>query len=232
MMTSDVGAAPVRQLTLCFHGIGLPGRPLEPGEERFWLDAGQFTEILSAVRDHPRPVRLTFDDANESDVTTALPALASLGLHAEFYLIARRIGTTGSLSGEQVTGLAAAGMGIGTHGMTHRSWRELRTQSEFDAELTGSARVLEELTGNPVRQAACPRGQYDRRVLGALRKRGFTRVYTVDGETSKPSAWLQSRYTVIRDDSPESIQAHLDAPDPSVQHRIVTRARETVKRWR
>jgi peptidoglycan/xylan/chitin deacetylase (PgdA/CDA1 family) len=232
MMPAETGRVPARQLTFCFHGIGRPGRPLEPGEERFWISPDQFTDILAAVVEHPRDAQLTFDDANESDVTTALPALTRWGLRADFYVIANRLDTTGSLATDHVMALHGAGMTVGTHGMTHRSWRELRGRSEFDAEIKESAHIIEAVTGTPVTRAACPRGQYDRRVLQALKSRGFTRVYSVDGGTSHPSAWLQSRYTVIRDDTPATIRSRLDQPDPALRARVSARARETVKRWR
>lgn len=232
MMLTDASSVPSMQLTFCFHGIGRPGRPLEPGEERFWLSPGQFHDILSVVVAHSRSVQLTFDDANESDVTIALPALTKCGLRAEFYLIADRLDTRGSLSKDHVRALSGAGMSVGTHGMTHRSWRELRGRSEFDAELGDSSRIIESLTDAPVTRAACPRGQYDRRVLRALKSRGFTRVYSVDGGTSVPSAWLQSRYTVIRDDTLVTITSYLDQADPAFPARLVERAKETVKRWR
>ena len=59
-------------LNLCFHGIGAPRRVLEPDEERFWVKESQFDEMLDTVADDPA-VRISFDDANASDIATALP---------------------------------------------------------------------------------------------------------------------------------------------------------------
>ena len=221
-----------RQLTLCFHGIGIPGRALEPGEERFWISVAQFEGILDAVAAHSSRVGLTFDDSNESDYTIAHPALLHRGLDAEFFVITNRIGRAGSLSAPQISGLHASGMTIGTHGMTHASWRSLSLSHEFERELADSARMLEAITQTPVRVAACPRGQYDRRVLAELKARGFTRVYSVDGGRSRPAAWLRTRYTAIYSDSAASITDLLNDEDQLTGARALRDIRETVKRWR
>src|SRR5262245_1983293 len=65
------------------HGIGPVNRPLEPGEDRFWVTADQFEEVLDAVADRP-DVRFTFDDGNASDVDIALPLLVKRKVKAEF----------------------------------------------------------------------------------------------------------------------------------------------------
>ena len=226
--TSESG----RRLTLCFHGIGTPGRALEAGEERFWISATQFEDILDAVRAHPRPVGLTFDDSNESDYTIAHPALVRRGLDADFFVIANRIGQPGSLTAPQIGALHASGMSIGTHGMTHASWRSLSLAHEFERELGESSRMLEAITKAPVRLAACPRGQYDRRVLTELKSRGFSRVYSVDGGSSRPTAWLRTRYTAIYSDTAASITDILNDEDRLTGARAMRSIRESVKRWR
>ena len=36
-------------LNLCFHGIGAPGRELEPGEENYWIGPAKFEELLDVI---------------------------------------------------------------------------------------------------------------------------------------------------------------------------------------
>jgi peptidoglycan/xylan/chitin deacetylase (PgdA/CDA1 family) len=222
-----------RILTLCFHGVGSPKRQLETDEEQFWLESGQFAEILETIRSHERPVDLTFDDSNESDVIEVLPKLMSAGLIAQFFVIAGRVDSAGSLSSQQVQQLHNSGMVIGSHGMWHRPWRQVVSKQVMHEELITSAQHLAEIVGGgPVDRAACPRGSYDRRVLYALRESGYTRVYTVDGGTSRPTAWLRSRHTVVSSDSPSTIRGLLDAPDGSVRKRAVRKVKTSIKRWR
>jgi peptidoglycan/xylan/chitin deacetylase (PgdA/CDA1 family) len=234
---TDVLALPTwfrerRQLTLCFHGIGSPGRQLEPGESRYWLTVERFQEILDAVKSHPQVIGITFDDSNESDHGLATPELLQRDLIAEFFVVAARIGEPGSLSRDQIEEMSAAGMLIGTHGMNHRRWRDLTTPQEIEEELEGSAARLADIVQRPVRHAAFPNGSYDRRVLRLARRAGFERVYTVDGGTSRRSAWLQTRYTVHEEDDADSIRRLLDQPDGTVTQFLVRSGKSCLKRWR
>ena len=178
---------------LCFHGIGTPGRALEVDEEHYWIEIGQFEEILAVAQRYPF-IRITFDDGNASDARHALPALLRSGLTATFFVCADRLDQPGSLSSADVRELADAGMTIGSHGLAHRPWRTVGDE-DLRAEMNAS-QIIAEAARTPVREAACPFGSYDRRVLRALRNHGFSRVYTVDEGHARPDAWLQSRYTI------------------------------------
>lgn len=217
--------------TLCLHGVGRPGRRLEEGENRFWISRQTLDGILDAVLASDRPVELTVDDANASDYDEILPALLERNLTATFFVITDRIGTPGSLTGEQIQVMAEAGMTFGFHGATHAAWREL-SDHELDGELGNSAARLAAITGLRVRVAACPRGSYDRRVVAALRRHGYERMYTVDGGASRVGSWVRTRYTITRFDTAESIAAWIANPrGATVQHTIrVTRS--LLKRWR
>src|SRR4051794_34444946 len=118
-MTSD------KVLNICFHGVGEPQREMEPGEDVYWVTAARFEAILDEVTGWPVPVRLSFDDGNASDVEIGLPALAERGLSAEFFLLAGRLDTPGSVSSAGAAKLRSTGMTVGSHGLAHRSWRGL-----------------------------------------------------------------------------------------------------------
>lgn len=224
---------PQRQAVLCFHGIGTPQRPLEPGEERYWISRTQFTQILTAIQsERQRTIRLTFDDGNASDHAEAFPALCSRGLQAEFFVIADRIDQPGSLSRSQLVEMTAEGMTIGNHGMTHRPWTLARTRSELETEVVRSRALIEHIIGSPVRHAAFPLGRYNRRVLQVLRAHHYELLYSVDGGTASPDTWIQSRYTVRADDTPEAIAKLMRHPDQSVYQTSVRRVKRLIKAWR
>jgi peptidoglycan/xylan/chitin deacetylase (PgdA/CDA1 family) len=217
-------------LNLCFHGIGMPDRTLEPDEENFWITPAQFQEFLDVVVRYPS-VHITFDDGNKSDVEFALPQLRQRKLTATFFVISGRLDQRGSLATTDVRDLVQAGMGVGSHGMRHRPWRTVRAE-ELHEELAGARDAIAQAAGQPVQQVACPFGSYDRRVLRAIRQRGFTRVYTVDGGTARTGAWLQSRYTVRSGDTPAEIERRSRLPhEPALPHATRT-AKSLVKRWR
>ena len=127
-------------LNLCFHGIGAPGRALEPDEDLYWVRAEQFEEFLEVIGRYPS-VRITFDDGNASDVEYALPALRRHNLTAAFFIISGRLDQPGSLAAAEVRSLVQAGMTVGSHGMRHTPWRSVDDQ-ELHEELAGAADVI------------------------------------------------------------------------------------------
>ena len=190
-----------RSINLTFHGIGEPPRALDPGEENVWVAHDRFVALLDSVAGRG-DVRITFDDGNASDVEQALPALVDRGLDATFFVVAGRLGEPTFLDAGGVRELAAAGMGIGCHGMRHRPWRGLG-ETELREEHVEAKAMLEQVVERPVTEAACPFGSYDRRVLRSLRGSGYRRVYTSDRGTTGSEDFLQARNTIGPDDRPE-----------------------------
>lgn len=217
------------QFVLNFHGVGPIIRDLDdPEEYDCWLDADHFEEILDVILGLPN-VSLTFDDGNSSDLHFALPALLRRRISASFFICTGRLGESTFLTREDVKHLQAQGMQIGSHGMTHRSWKGL-SSSELQAELNASRLELEDICGGPVVEAACPFGAYGRTVLQALRHAGFQRVYTSDGGWATSSSWLMPRNTVRRSHSVEHIQK-LVASRPGPLTQVIGYSRRLVKRY-
>ena len=194
---------------LCFHGVGPSVRALEPDESRYWLPRDQFLAILDAVAPLP-DLELSFDDGNHSDLELALPALRERGLSGVFYVLAGRLEASGSLDADAVRELRAAGMEIGTHGLRHVPWTGL-SDTELQRELVDARELLESVVGEPVVQAALPLGRYDRRVIRACKREGYTSLATSDRALARPGQWLRPRFSVREDDTPESVQAAVKA---------------------
>jgi peptidoglycan/xylan/chitin deacetylase (PgdA/CDA1 family) len=208
-----------RQLHLLFHGIGVPGRALEPGEDEFWVGVDQFRRILDEAMSWPGVV-FSFDDGNLSDVEIGLPELQQRGLQARFNVIAGRLGEPGSLGEGEVRALVDAGMPLGSHGMVHRSWRGLDGPTAHD-ELVAAREILEGLSGDRVTVAACPFGDYDRTALQHLRRAGYGTVLTSDRRPARSGHWLQPRFSVRSHDTPAALRAELLSPSVPVRARRV-----------
>lgn len=198
------------QLTLNFHGLGTPPGHVPPEEIGYWLPVDFFVEILERVA-HVRHVGLTFDDGNASDFELALPEIEKRGLRAEFFVLAGRIGQTGYLEPSQIRALLAAGMGVGLHGMAHRSWAQCNA-AQLEVEIDEARSAIEAVTGKPVARAACPFGAYNARCLRKLRISGFERVYTSDGGVAREDEWLQSRNTLQNCHDVDYVQALIEQP--------------------
>ena len=217
-------------INICFHGIGEPRRELEPGEERYWIHRDQFHAIL----DELARLAVGADQLRRRQLSPTceigLPALTARGLSAEFFVLAGRLGTAGSLDEGDVRELQGYGMTIGTHGMHHRSWCGMDEQTTYD-ELVAARDRLVEVIQQDITRAACPLGQYDRRALGELRRLGYTAVFTSDRRPARREAWLQPRFSVRRDDTPASLRAAVGA-SRSWPQRIRGELVSVAKRWR
>lgn len=192
-------------INICFHGIGSCIEEREAGESRYWVDQDRFLAILDVIQ-HYQQVRLSFDDGNASDVEIALPALVERRLRATFFAIAGRLGSRRSISADDLRLLRSLGMGIGSHGWDHVPWRGLNSVQQ-QREFVEARTALVEASGGPVDQAALPLGRYDRNVLAALRRHGYRTVFSSDKLLARPGAWLQGRYSLTRDDTPESVRS-------------------------
>ena len=214
---------------ICFHGIGVPRRALEPGEHRYWITTDTFHRILDVIVGRP-DVQITFDDGNTSDVEVALDALLERDLVGSFFVLAGRMGARGSLDADDLRELGRNGMTIGTHGMDHRPWRKL-SPVDRERELVEARERISEAAARTVTEAAVPMGLYDRRSLAELRRLGYTAVYTSDRIASTSGAWLRPRFSIRADDTVESVESYALA-DPSPSRRVWFIAKSRVKRLR
>jgi peptidoglycan/xylan/chitin deacetylase (PgdA/CDA1 family) len=216
-------------VNVTFHGVGVPPRPLDPGEADVWLSREEFEAALDVIASRAA-VRVSFDDGNLSDATIALPALLERGLTAAFFLPAGLVGRPGRLHSAHIRVLIDAGMTIGSHGLLHRAWPSL-SASDLDDEIVGARDRLEDIVHAPVVEAACPFGAYDRRTLDALSSAGFERVYTSDRGPTRTDAWLQARNTVHRGDGPQDVRRAIESRAGPLAS-IARAAKLAVKRWR
>lgn len=214
---------------ICFHGVGTPSASLDREAQEYYVSEDLFHAVLDEVARRPW-VQLTFDDGYASDVDVALPALLDRGLTATFFPLAGMLGQPGYLSSDGVRELAAAGMTVGSHGMRHQSWRGLDPESAHQ-EFTVARSLIGTAAQAPVAAAACPFGSYDRTVLSALRRHGYTQVFTSDRRRARAGAWLQPRYSIKQGDTAGSVRADILAPRP-VTERLRCAAAARVKAWR
>lgn len=217
----------MRQVILNFHGIGQPARPLEPGEARYWVSEDLFEETLRIAKRHEDRARvdITFDDGNLSDIAIGLPVLARHDRLATFFVLADRIGQPGSLGQEDMRALIAAGHRIGTHGAAHVDWRAIDSGG-LEHELgRGTRDKIATAAGQPVREAAIPFGRYNARVLRALSRHGYERVYSSDGGAWRRGQWLIARTSPRAEMTPRDIEGIILGHEPVARRlrRVVAR---------
>jgi peptidoglycan/xylan/chitin deacetylase (PgdA/CDA1 family) len=141
-----------------------------------------------------RRVVLTFDDGYRGVKERALPALQTRGFGATVFVVADRTGGVNDWDGEtlgeplltadEIRELHGAGIEIGSHGATHRALTRL-DDADLAREVAGSRETLERLTGAPVTSFCYPYGDFDNRVVEAVRAAGYRAATVIRGGISK-----------------------------------------------
>jgi peptidoglycan/xylan/chitin deacetylase (PgdA/CDA1 family) len=122
-------------------------------------------------------VLLTVDDGHESALRVA-DQLESCGCNATFFPTRDKArGKPGYLRPEEMLQLRRRGFSLGTHGTTHRNLTAMSEQA-CAAELEGSKKWLEDVTGEEVRYMAAPGGFVSRRVLRLAYGYGYRLIGT------------------------------------------------------
>jgi peptidoglycan/xylan/chitin deacetylase (PgdA/CDA1 family) len=188
-----------------------PAGSKDAGEQLYVLQVSQFREQmeylhregyrtflldeLQALAEWPdKAVVLTFDDGHESNFTLALPILQEFGFKAEFFITTGWIGRPHYMTEGQVKALSEAGMGIGSHGVSHYFMDDL-TNSEIESELSKSMAMLENIIGNKVTSFSAPGGRMQRGVVCVAKKLGYQTIHN-----SQPALFTRgsSRYAIPR----------------------------------
>lgn len=177
----------------------LPALDVPPGQFNADLDAlaaGRWhtitletlaTDLANSVEPDPRTIVLTFDDGHADGFTNVLPALQRHGFVATFFVIGDRIGRRGYLSANQLRTMAAAGMEIGDHTLSHLDLTTLSTTG-IRNQLGGDASAIAAAVGLPPATIAYPYGRVDRRVVAVARSLGFALAVTTRAGATETTA--------------------------------------------
>ncbi|MBA3867213.1 MAG: glycosyltransferase [Solirubrobacterales bacterium] len=177
------------------YGVPAPlfGRQLDALLAAGWsfVDLEAVVAALGGERPLPeKAVLLTFDDAYEDLRDAALPELERRGIPAVAFAVADRVGDTNSwdeaiggasiglLDAEGLREIAARGVEVGSHGMTHTSLAGLGAE-RLEQEVAGSARRLESMGLPRPRSFSFPYGESDPEAEAAVEAAGCRVSFTV-----------------------------------------------------
>lgn len=118
-------------------------------------------------------VSLAFDDGWRSVYENALPILESGNLKSTQYIVSRYLDAKhpAYMDARQVCDLEQRGHEIGCHSVSHRHLPE-QTQAIIQEEVALSQRCLQDFGLSP-QTFAYPYGDYDERVIDAVKRSGF-----------------------------------------------------------
>ncbi|WP_051817143.1 polysaccharide deacetylase family protein [Kitasatospora sp. NRRL B-11411] len=127
-------------------------------------------------------VGLSFDDGYRDFAEQAVPVLEEYGFTATVYVVAGKLSGHNDwdregprkalMSPRQVREVAAAGLEIGSHGLTHRRLAGLGRR-ELVAQVADSRAALQDVTGEEVAGFCYPYGSYDRAAAEAVGEAGY-----------------------------------------------------------
>lgn len=152
---------------------------------------------------------ITFDDGFPGVGAHAWPILRRHRLPATVFIVAETMvrerqvdwvdteepGVLGTMQRSEVEALAADGMTIGSHSLSHHDLTTL-SESEVLADLIESREILEDVVGGPVRHIAYPRGRHNARVRQAAEKAGYTWAHALPETRDVGGPWAIPRVGV------------------------------------
>jgi peptidoglycan/xylan/chitin deacetylase (PgdA/CDA1 family) len=130
------------------------------------VQSGIAVAPLARVRETPGALALTFDDGHRNFLDRALPLLVQFRMPATMFVVSGYCGhKPGALTWSEVREIAAAGIHVGAHSVTHRDLTTL-SAAEVQVEMRGSQAHIEDRLGRPVRAFAYPYGRSNTHVRG------------------------------------------------------------------
>jgi peptidoglycan/xylan/chitin deacetylase (PgdA/CDA1 family) len=152
-----------------------------------------------------KPVIISFDDNWQGQYDYAVPLLKKYGFTATFFVWVVVVGMKHHMTWDEVRELSAAGMQIGCHTMTHPFLTRVKDDQALKREILGARQRIEAEIGKPVTTIAYPFGQYDQRVVDAVKEAGFTSARSTWPGVVHSTEGLFSLTGIIRTESTTSL---------------------------
>ncbi len=211
---------------LTYHSVGarvhdMNVTPVDFAAQIEWLAANARVISLREAADGCEGVAITFDDGYRDNLANAAPVLRALRLPATCFICTGRMGGV-MVSGEdpavgalmtwdEVRALAAAGIDIGAHTMTHPHLSQLGEEDQR-REIAESARMIAEQLGCAPEAFAYPYGSladYNAMSVRLVREAGYRYAVSNRYGVNPPSSdrWTLRRIWIDNTDTPDIFRA-------------------------
>ncbi|HEY8781257.1 MAG TPA: polysaccharide deacetylase family protein [Mucilaginibacter sp.] len=120
-----------------------------------------------------KPIMLTFDDNDVDQFNVARPELKKYGFKGIFFIMTVTIGKKKHyMTKEQLKQLSDEGNVIAAHTWNHSNFKKYQGK-DWEIQIDKPTKLLEQITGKPVKYFAYPFGLWNPQGLPQLHKRGF-----------------------------------------------------------
>jgi peptidoglycan/xylan/chitin deacetylase (PgdA/CDA1 family) len=158
-----------------------------------FVTVAELTERMNGEAPPPGFAALSFDDGMDNNLSVLLPLLREYGVPATVYVTTGLIGRpnpwldpragTRMMTADELRELAAAGVEIGGHTVTHPDLSLLDAEA-CRREVRDSRDTLRDVTGGPVTTFAYPFCGFGPVAQAAVREAGFSAAVTGEGRGS------------------------------------------------
>lgn len=153
--------------------------------------------ISQAIHDQKKPIVLTFDDGYEDAYTNALPVLQKYQMIGTFYIIRNYVGRSEYMSQDQIDKMAADGMEIGSHTLTHPNLASLSEEDQYNQ--------IHDSKDNAT-TFCYPAGKYNDTTLNLVEGAGYTTAVTTNiGIASEKSDMFELPRVRVEDGSSQTL---------------------------
>jgi peptidoglycan/xylan/chitin deacetylase (PgdA/CDA1 family) len=144
----------------------------------------------------PRPLLLSFDDSQASQIAVGVPQLQLHGMTATFFVMTVPLDKPNWMRRDDVRRLHAEGMTIAAHTYDHHRVDRYR-EPDWALQLDRPRAELEALVGAPVRHFAYPYGAFDPGGFDHLTAAGYETAFQLGDKAVDPTHPLLSLRRIL-----------------------------------
>jgi peptidoglycan/xylan/chitin deacetylase (PgdA/CDA1 family) len=143
-----------------------------------------------------KPVMLTFDDADLDQYTLAYPEMKKYGFKGVFFVMTVALNKPRYLSKLQVKELSDNGHEIGSHTWDHKNVKKYEA-ADWPIQVEKPSKLLESITGKPVKYFAYPFGLWNPEAIPFLKERGFNAAFQLSGKRDEKDPLHSIRRIIV-----------------------------------
>ncbi|MBS1668567.1 MAG: polysaccharide deacetylase family protein [Bacteroidetes bacterium] len=123
-----------------------------------------------------KPVMLSFDDTDLEQYSIAYPEMQKHHFKGVFFIMTVSLNRPRYMNSQQVKELSDAGNVIGSHTWDHHNVKQYQGK-DWEIQIDKPTKLLETITGKPIRYFAYPFGLWNKQAIPELKKRNFVAAF-------------------------------------------------------